>query len=85
MFYSRTNDSKRQGCKHQIAGICNADKAVVEKCGVMSRFIAGDLILADKGFLIRDKVPDGVSVNIPPFLSKGKFTTGANFATDLGN
>lgn len=51
-----------------------SDKAVVEKCGVMTHFIAGDLILADKGFLIQDIVPEGVSVNIPPFLSKGKFT-----------
>lgn len=27
-----------------------SDKAVVEKCGVMTHFIVGDLILADKGF-----------------------------------
>jgi hypothetical protein len=35
---------------------------------------SGDLILADKGFLILDIVPKGVSVNIPPFLQNGKFT-----------
>ena len=36
--------------------------------------VTGDLILADKGFLIQDIVPKGVSVNIPPFLKNGKFT-----------
>ena len=35
---------------------------------------AGDLVLADKGFLIHDLVPTGVSVNIPPFLEHRKFT-----------
>jgi len=34
----------------------------------------GDLILAERGFLIHDIVPKGVSVNIPPFLQNGKFT-----------
>ena len=28
----------------------------------------GDLIIADKGFLIQDILPSGVSLNIPPFL-----------------
>ena len=31
-------------------------------------------MLTDKGFLIQDLLPNGVSVNIPPFLNKGKFT-----------
>lgn len=35
---------------------------------------AGDMILADKGFLIQDIVPHGVCVNIPPFLNNGTFT-----------
>lgn len=30
--------------------------------------------MADKGFLISDIVPNGVSVNIPPFLYNSKFT-----------
>ena len=50
-----------------------SDKAIVQKCGILSRFLAGDLILADKGFLIQDMIPTGVSVNIPPFLKNGKF------------
>ena len=30
---------------------------------------AGDLILADKGFLLHDILPQGVSLNLPAFLS----------------
>lgn len=33
-----------------------------------------DIILADKGFLIKDLLPTGVGLNIPPFLSTPKFT-----------
>ena len=50
-----------------------SDKAIVENSGVLNHFKPGDLILADKGFLISDVVPVGVSVNIPPFLYNGKF------------
>ena len=50
-----------------------SDKAIVQKSGVLEHFKSGDLILADKGFLIADIVPPGVSVNIPPFLYNGKF------------
>eukprot|EP00795_Rhopilema_esculentum_P009847 gene9847-18427_t len=36
---------------------------------------AGDLILADKGFLLHDILPQGVSLNLPAFLSgKERFT-----------
>lgn len=48
-----------------------SDKAIVENSGVLNHFKAGDLILADKGFLITDIVPTGVSVNIPPFYTMG--------------
>lgn len=41
------------------------DKATVEKSGVLEHFRPGDLILANKGFLIADIVPTGMSVNIP--------------------
>ena len=51
-----------------------SDKAIVEKSGLLKHFVAGDLILADKGFLIQNIVPPNVSVNIPPFLNNGKFT-----------
>ena len=51
-----------------------SDKGIVQKCGILNHFVAGDLILADKGFLIQTIVPTGVTVNIPPFLEHGKLT-----------
>ena len=51
-----------------------SDKEIVRDCGILEHFETGDLVLADKGFLIQDLLPNGVSVNIPPFLNKGKFT-----------
>ena len=47
-----------------------SDKCIVQESGLLKHLVAGDLILADKGFLIQDLVPRGVSVNIPPFLNK---------------
>ena len=41
---------------------------------MLNHLTAEDLVPADKRFLIQDLVPNGVSVNIPPFLSKGTFT-----------
>ena len=51
-----------------------SDKEIVRNSGLLNQMVTGDLILADKGFLIQDIVPKGVSVNIPPFLENGKFT-----------
>jgi len=34
----------------------------------------GDLVLANKGFLISDILPPGTSLKIPPFLMTPKFT-----------
>ena len=51
-----------------------SDKAIVQKSGFLDQLSTGDLVLADKGFLIQDIVPNGVSVNIPPFLNNGTFT-----------
>lgn len=51
-----------------------SDKKIVKHCGILSSFKAGDLILADKGFLISDILPAGISVNIPPFLMKSQFS-----------
>ncbi|XP_044746194.1 uncharacterized protein LOC123307815 isoform X2 [Coccinella septempunctata] len=52
----------------------SSDKKIVQECGILENLEAGDLILADKGFLIRDLLPDGVNVNIPPFLVTAQFT-----------
>lgn len=51
-----------------------SDKAIVQESGLLKHLNPGDMILADKGFLIQDIVPHGVSVNIPPFLNKGALT-----------
>lgn len=51
-----------------------SDKKIVQNCGVLNVFEPGDLILADKGFLIADILPPGVSLNIPPFLLQPQFT-----------
>ena len=46
-----------------------SDKAIL----LANVFEHGDLILADKGFLVHDIMPNGVSVIIPPYLNNGKF------------
>ncbi|XP_044169919.1 uncharacterized protein LOC114948291 isoform X3 [Acropora millepora] len=51
-----------------------SDKTIVQQSGLLKHLTAGDMILADKGFLIQDIVPHGVCVNIPPFLNNGTFT-----------
>lgn len=52
-----------------------SDAAIVEHCGILDQLQPGDLVLADKGFNIYDKLPTGVSLNIPPFMSsKSHFT-----------
>lgn len=51
-----------------------SDVAIVKHCGILDMLQAGDLILADKGFTIHSLLPDGVRINIPPFL-RGKAHT----------
>ncbi|XP_046842545.1 uncharacterized protein LOC124436623, partial [Xenia sp. Carnegie-2017] len=51
-----------------------SDKPIVQQSGLLNHLTAGDMSLADKGFLIQDVVPHGVCVNIPPFLNNGTFT-----------
>lgn len=58
-----------------------SDKAIVQQSGLLNHLVAGDMILADKGFLIQDILPQGVSLNIPPFLNKGVFTESEAKAT----
>ncbi|XP_039295936.1 uncharacterized protein LOC111056826 isoform X1 [Nilaparvata lugens] len=57
-----------------LYGGSTSDKKITQDCGLLSQLQSGDLILADKGFLINDIVPEGVSVNIPPFLETPQFT-----------
>ena len=51
-----------------------SDKAIVKHSNVLKELRSGDLILADKGFLISELLPMGVSLNIPPFLTRKQFT-----------
>ena len=52
-----------------------SDVAIVEHCKLLDQMEPGDLILADKGFTIHGLLKQGVSLNIPPFLSsKTHFT-----------
>jgi len=51
-----------------------SDKIITLKSGFLSQLEPGDLILADKGFLICDILPPNVYLNIPPFLDTPQFT-----------
>lgn len=43
---------------------------------MLNQLRARDLVLADKGFNIFDKLPSGVSLNITQFLSNDTFNEG---------
>lgn len=60
-----------------------SDKNIVIESQMLSKLESGDLILADKGFLIHDIMPPGITVNIPPFLSapSGQFTKDESIQT----
>ena len=58
-----------------------SDKVIVQQCGFLSHLTAGDMILADKRFLIQDISPHGVTVNIPPFPNNGRFTESEGMPT----
>jgi len=51
-----------------------SDKAITQHCGIIDQLEAGDMVLADKGFLLSDILPAGVTVNIPPFLNTSQFS-----------
>lgn len=63
-----------------------SDVAIVEHSNFLKLLKPGDLLLADKGFTLFDKLPPGVSLNIPPFLSgKSHFTKKeAELCTKIG-
>ena len=51
-----------------------SDKAIVRHCGILNFMEPGDLIIADKGFLIQSILPPNVYLNLPPFLTNSQFT-----------
>lgn len=50
-----------------------SDKMIFEESGLSNFLNPGDMILADKGFLIHDLLPQGVNINIPPFAVQPRF------------
>ena len=41
---------------------------ITKDCGILDMLEHGDSVMADKEFDIQNDLPDGVSLNIPPFL-----------------
>ena len=44
------------------------DKELVKQSGLCALLVEGDSVMADRGLVIEDLLPTGVSLNIPPFL-----------------
>ncbi|KAK0137881.1 THAP domain-containing protein 2 [Merluccius polli] len=59
---------------NDLYGGSTSDKVITADCGVLQQLEPGDTVMADKGFTIRDILPQGVSLNIPTFLVNGQFT-----------
>ena len=52
-----------------------SDKQIVLHSKILDQMHPGDLILADKGFLLHDSLPQGVKCQyVPPFLTTQQFT-----------
>ncbi|KAF2905848.1 hypothetical protein ILUMI_00330 [Ignelater luminosus] len=49
-------------------------KQIVANCSILNELEPGDLVIVDKGFLIKDLLPNGVALNVPSFLSTPQFT-----------
>jgi len=47
-----------------------SDKELTKDCGILNLLEAGDEIMADKGFTIDECLPDGITLNRPPFLKQ---------------
>jgi hypothetical protein len=47
-----------------------SDKELVKQCGILNMLQEGDLVMADRGFTIKELLnPLGVTLKIPPFLN----------------
>uniref|UniRef100_A0A8W8MG00 DDE Tnp4 domain-containing protein n=1 Tax=Magallana gigas TaxID=29159 RepID=A0A8W8MG00_MAGGI len=52
-----------------------SDVAIVKHSNMLAKLSPGDMILADKEFTIHSLLPQGIHLNIPPFLKdKGQYT-----------
>ena len=54
-----------------------SDKQITRESGVLDLLEPGDNVMVDRGFDISNIVPDGVSVNMPPFLAGREQMTAA--------
>ena len=52
----------------QLWGGRVSDKQITRESGLLELLEAGDNVMVDRGFGIAGIVPDGVAVNMPPFL-----------------
>ena len=46
-----------------------SNKKITHDCGILKLLEPGDELMADRGFDIEADMPNGVSLNIPPFLN----------------
>lgn len=51
-----------------------SDKEIFQHSGLLNQLQSGDMLFADKGFVIADLLPPDISVNILPFLCVAQFT-----------
>ena len=54
-----------------------SDKQITRESGILDLLEPGDNVMVDRGFYISNIVPDGVSVNMPPFLAGREQMTAA--------
>ena len=54
-----------------------SDKAITMQSGLLEHLETGDMVMADKGFLISDIVPEGVSVKYPSVSKQWKMVVRA--------
>jgi hypothetical protein len=46
----------------------SSDKQIIKDCGILGILEPGDDVMADRGFDIENLMPEGVTLNIPPFM-----------------
>ena len=46
-----------------------SDKQITRESGVLDLLSIGDNVMVERGFYIKDILPDGVKANMPPFLA----------------
>ena len=59
-----------------------SDKEIVKQCGFLEKLNPGDVIMADKGFIIQDLLAlRHVKLIAPPLMRKGKISSKASTST----